>query len=132
MILDTSAVVAVLAGEAEAPLLARLLVDGEDTVIGAATLVELSVVLQSRWPQRGMTDLRAFLDEFNVREIPFAVDQWRYAASGFAVYGRGRHPAALSLGDCFTYAAAKASGLPLLCVGNDFAQTDLELVPLEL
>ena len=130
MILDSSAVVAVIEGEAEAPMLIRRLVDDDATVIAAPTVVEASVVLQGRRAHRGITDLLAFLAEFDVRVMPFGEEQWRQAAGAFARFGKGRHPAALNLGDCYSYAAAKTSGQPLLCLGADFAQTDLELVPL--
>lgn len=131
MILDTSAVIAVILTEAEAPALVRRLLDDADTVIGAPTLAEAAVVLQSRLAERGMTDLRAFLKEFGVVTVPFGEEHWRQAAAAFVRFGKGRHPAALNLGDCLTYAVAKLSGQPLLCVGGDFADTDLELVPLE-
>ena len=62
--------------------------------------------------------------------VPFQADRWRVAAQAFARFGRGRHPAALNYGDCLSYASARVAGAPLLCVGGDFAQTDLELVPL--
>ena len=74
--------------------------------------------------------LRSFLVEYDVRPVPFGADHWRVAAQAFARFGRGRHPAALNYGDCLSYASARVAGAPLLCVGGDFAQTDLELVPL--
>jgi ribonuclease VapC len=60
--------------------------------------------------------------------LSFGDAHWRIAQSAFVRYGKGRHPAALNFGDCLTYATAYVAGEPLLCVGNDFAQTDLELV----
>jgi ribonuclease VapC len=61
---------------------------------------------------------------------PFGEGHWRLASQAFARYGNGRHPAGLSFGDCLTYATAKLAARPLLCVGDDFTRTDLELVPL--
>ncbi len=130
MIVDTSAVIAVLLGEANASELARILVLASPSAAGAPTLAEAAVVMQARVGSHGLADLRGFLVEFDVHAVPFGDDHWRQAALAFARYGKGRHPAGLSFGDCLTYAVAKLSGLPLLCVGNDFAQTDLELVPL--
>lgn len=132
MILDTSAIVAVLLGQAESPELARVLLAEAPSVAGAPTLAEAAVVLQARLGARGLADLRGFLVEFDVHAIPFGDDHWRLAAAAFARFGRGRHPAGLNLGDCLTYAVAKLSGQPLLCLGTDFAQTDLELVPVSV
>ena len=131
MILDTSAIVAVLLGQAESYALTRVLLTDAPSAAGAPTLAEAAVVLQARLGARGLADLRGFLVEFDVHAIPFGDDHWRQAAAAFARFGRGRHPADLNFGDCLAYAVAKLSGQPLLCVGNDFAQTDLELVPLE-
>jgi ribonuclease VapC len=131
MILDASAVVAVILDQAGAYELVRKL-DGAGCAMGAPSITEAAIVLQARLGDRGMTDLRAFLVEFDVEVVPFGDEHWRQAASAFARFGKGRHPAALNLGDCLTYAIAKLSGQPLLCVGGDFAQTDLELVPLQV
>jgi len=130
MILDTSAIVAVILGEAEAAALARALLAGAPSAAGAPTLAEAAIVLQAKLGPQGLVDLRGFLVEFDVHAIPFGDEHWRRAGVAFAKFGKGRHPANLNYGDCLTYAVAKLSGLPLLCVGGDFAQTDLSLVPL--
>lgn len=131
MIVDTSAIVAVLLGQAESAVLARVLLADAPSAVGAPTLAEAAVVLQARLGPRGLADLRGFLVEFDVHAIPFGDDHWRQAAVAYARFGRGRHPAGLNFGDCLAYAVAKLSGQPLLCVGTDFSQTDLELVQLE-
>jgi ribonuclease VapC len=130
MIVDTSAIVAVLLGQAESAALTGMLMANAPSAAGAPTLAEAAVVLQARLGPRGLGDLRGFVVEFDVHAVPFGEDHWRQAAVAFARFGKGRHPAGLNFGDCLTYAVAKLSGLPLLCVGSDFAQTDLELVPL--
>ncbi len=130
MILDASAIVAVILGEAEAAALTPILVANAPTAAGAPTLAEAAIVLQARLGPRGLADLRGFLVEFDVHAVPFGDEHWRQAAGAFARYGKGHHPAALNFGDCLTYAVAKLSAMPLLCVGDDFARTDLELVPL--
>ena len=80
---------------------------------------------------RGATsELVMVLTRFEVTVIPFGQDHWLMAWAAFLRYGKGHHPAGLNFGDCLTYAVAKLSGLPLLCVGDDFAQTDLVLAPL--
>lgn len=71
-----------------------------------------------------------FLARYRIDTLPFDDRHWPVAHDAFVRFGKGRHPAALNLGDCFTYAIARVAGEPLLCLGDDFAQTDLELVPL--
>jgi ribonuclease VapC len=70
--------------------------------------------------------LARFLDELRVTTVPFAEPHWREALDAFLRFGKGRHQAALNLGDCLTYAIAKVAGLPLLFVGDDFDRTDIE------
>ena len=130
MILDTSAIVAVLLGQGEARALTRALLAEAPSAVGAPTLAEAGLVLQARLGPQGLADLHGFLVEFDVHAIPFGDEHWRQAGTAFARYGKGRHPAGLNFGDCLTYAVAKLSGLPLLCVGGGFRQTDLTLVPL--
>ena len=130
MILDTSAIVSVILGQAEARALTRVLLAEAPSAVGAPTLAEAALVLQARLGPRGLADLHGFLVEFDVHAIPFGDEHWRQAGTAFARYGKGRHPAGLNFGDCLTYAVAKLSGLPLLCVGGDFPQTDLTLAPL--
>ena len=130
MIVDTSAVAALIFGQSESSAIASALLAGAPSAIGAPTLAEAAIVLQSRLGTQGLTHLRGFLVEFDVHAVPFGDEHWRQAGLAFAHYGKGRHPAGLNFGDCLTYAVAKVSGMPLLCVGGDFALTDLELVPL--
>jgi ribonuclease VapC len=130
MVLDTSAVVALLLQQAEAAALHDALVDHAPSGVGAPTLAEAAIVLQARLGATGLAALRSFLIEYDIRALPFGDEHWRLAAQAFGRYGKGRHPAALNYGDCLTYATAKLAAEPLLCLGGDFAQTDLELVTL--
>ena len=101
--------------------------------VGAPTLVETAMVLAGRRAAAslgGASDLMLVMTRFEVTVVPFGQDHWLMAWAAFLRYGKGRHPAGLNFGDCLTYAVAKLSGLPLLCIGGDFAQTDLALVPL--
>jgi ribonuclease VapC len=128
VILDSSAIV-----ESELRLPKREWVieqlDHAETVaVGAPTLLETAMVLLSRGIGSAEADLEALLAERSVVVIPFGAEHWRIAMLAFAAYGKGRHPARLNFGDCLTYAVAKLAGEPLLCVGGDFAQTDLALV----
>lgn len=127
MIVDSSALVALLVGEPAAfPL--RAVLETETTAgVGAPTLVETSVVIESKVGLAGRALLAELLDELRIVVIPFEEAHARIAISAYARYGRGYHPAALNYGDCMSYAVARLAGEPLLCVGSDFALTDLEL-----
>ena len=127
MILDTSSVLAVLLKEAEAREFAELIAKATSVGMAGPTLVETGIVLGNRLGF-GHALLHRFLQEARVNVIPFSEPHWQTAVAAYASYGRGRHPAGLNFGDCFSYAAAKLARLPLLCKGEDFRQTDLELV----
>lgn len=75
--------------------------------------------------------VRSLLKRLEIAEIPFDSEHRRVATEAFMNFGKGRHPARLNFGDCMTYATAKVAQKPLLCIGGDFAGTDLELVPLD-
>lgn len=87
--------------------------------------VEASFVILSRRGPRGLNDLAAFLDRADIERVPVDTGQADIAVDAFRRFGRGRHAAALNIGDCFAYALAKATGEPLLFKGNDFSQTDI-------
>ena len=127
MILDTSVLIALLLGEPDAAEIAAV-IDAEPLVgVGAPTLVETTIVLESRLGTDAETLLHALLDQAAAEVIPFDAIHWSVAVDAFRRYGKGRHPAALNLGDCLTYAVASRSGRTLLCKGGDFEQTDLRL-----
>ena len=127
MIVDTSAVVAIAFAEPLAPRLTARIVDESACGIGAATLVESGLVLAARLGGDSRAFLRRFLDDLGVEVVPFLDAHWGVAVQAFRDFGKGRHPAALNLGDCFSYATARVAGRPLLCVGDDFPRTDLTL-----
>lgn len=128
MIIDSSALVAILLREKGSEPLLDALEAADACRIGAPTLVETAMVLTGRLGDAGRTMLLSLLQEVNVDVLSFGDAHWRIAQSAFVRYGKGRHPAALNFGDCLTYATAYVAGEPLLCVGDDFAQTDLDLV----
>jgi ribonuclease VapC len=130
VILDTSAIVSVLLQEEGSDRLADRLDGAEVCRIGAPTLLEASMVLTGRMGDVGRVLLSALLQEKNVDVLSFSEAHWRIAQSAFVRFGKGRHPAALNIGDCLTYAIAYVAGEPLLCVGDDFPRTDLPLVEL--
>jgi ribonuclease VapC len=131
VILDSSAVIAMLLREPGWEALTERVSQSPQPAIGAATLAETGAVSTARLGITGQTLLERFLVEANLSVIPFTAEHARTAVDAFQRSGRGRHPAALNFGDCLTYATALVAAEPLLCVGNDFPQTDLEVVSLD-
>src|SRR5438034_1295824 len=103
-----------------------------ETKTGAirVALLERKQRLTAQADRRGRSGrLRRFLiDEAGLAVVPFAAEDWQVAVDAYLRYGKGRHPAALNFGDCLTYAICRQAGQPLLCVGDDFTRTDLDLV----
>lgn len=128
VLLDASAVVAMLEDEAEGARLRLAFVRSSPRWIGAVGALECAIVLERRRGPLGRAALDAFVEQFGVRVMPFDESQLREAQATWRRFGKSRHPAGLNLGDCCAYAAARALGLPLLQKGDDFRQTDLELV----
>jgi ribonuclease VapC len=127
VILDSSAVIAILLEEPAHARVLDLLAAEPEPAIGAPTLAETAIVLSAKLGVEGGTLLARFLDEFGLVVLPFEEEHWRVATEAYLRYGRGRHPAGLNFGDCLTYAVAWLADEQLLCVGGDFARTDLEL-----
>ncbi|MEQ9690538.1 MAG: type II toxin-antitoxin system VapC family toxin [Bauldia litoralis] len=125
MIVDTSAIVAILRHEDEARQFAQALLDAEHPRISAATLVELINVLDRRIGAEGVAASEKLLADAHVEIVPFTRDQAHWARHARLTYGIGHHPARLNFGDCFVYALAKQTGEPLLFKGDDFVHTDL-------
>ena len=125
MILDTSAVVAIIREEQGEPRFVKAIEEAATVGIGTPTLVEASIVLVRRMGVVGRLALARFLQERDVVLIPFDEEHFKVAAEADIRYGKGRHPAALNYGDCMTYATAYLADHPLLFTGKDFAQTDL-------
>jgi ribonuclease VapC len=131
LILDSSAVVAILLREPSCDRLTdQLEGPAAAAAIGAPTLAETGIVLAARLGVKAMTILARFLQERELIVIPFDQLHWEEAVTAFIRFGKGRHPAGLNFGDCMTYATAQLAAEPLLCVGEDFAKTDLALVAL--
>jgi ribonuclease VapC len=125
VVLDTSALLGVLFGEPERDELIALLSHAEDVLISAATLVEASIVMRARTGAAGVGDLDDLLRAIAARCVAVDQTQAHLARDAFARYGKGRAPAGLNFGDCFSYALAKATDRPLLYSGRDFARTDV-------
>ena len=130
MIIDSSAIIAMINREPENDALERALVTAGEPKIGAATRSEAGIVLIAKFGMRGKSLYERFLQEWGVATIPFDQRHAEVAIDAFQRFGKGRHSAKLNLGDCCTYATARIAREPLLCVGNDFSQTDLPVVEL--
>jgi ribonuclease VapC len=129
VVVDTSAAVAIVLSQPALDAAVSALDAADDRLMSAATLVELSIVLDARLgPAGGLAD--RFVRDGGIEVVAFDRTQADRAAEGWRRYGRGRHRAALNLGDCFTYGLAVDTGLPILCVGDDFRHTDAEVVEL--
>jgi ribonuclease VapC len=126
MVIDTSALMAVLLGEPERDEFILAIANHPDPIISAATLVESSMVAEARLGHRGKTRLVDLLEAGGVRTVAFDEAQADLAHEAWKSYGRGDSPAGLNFGDCLGYALAKQADRPLLFKGNDFAQTDVK------
>lgn len=126
MVVDTSAVFAIVLGEPEREAFANLIEQAERRLISSATAVECIAVLASRRPSADpMVAMEFILEDLALEVAPLDLAQWRAAADALIRFGKGRHPARLNLGDSFAYALAKVTGEPLLYKGGDFALTDI-------
>lgn len=127
MIVDTSAVLAIVFREPEAEELLGKIGAAPTVGIGAPTLAEVTVVLAARVGQEGERLLGLLVERAGMVVVPFDGAHARVAADAWLRYGRGRHAAGLDFGDCLAYATARLAGRPLLCKGDDFPRTDLAL-----
>lgn len=130
MVIDTSALLAILLDEPERRRLNEAIEAADSKRMSVATFVEVSIVLETRYGAEGVRDLDLLIERAGIELVPVDAEQARVARSAFGRYGKGRHRAALNYGDCFTYALARVLGEPLLFKGEDFSRTDLR--PYEL
>lgn len=125
MVIDTSALVALLSLEPEAVRLAKAIDSDPVRLISAATLVEAGLVIESRFGSAGALELDLAVAKAGFSIEPLTADHAELAREAWRRFGKGRHPAGLNLGDCFSYALARATAEPLLFKGEDFRQTDI-------
>lgn len=125
MILDSSAVVALVMREAEHTRVQAALAAAGRVAIGAPTLVETAIVLSARLARDARGLVSRFLLEGDIAVAPFTDAHFGTAMEAWWRFGRGRHPARLNFGDCLAYATARVAGEPLLFTGDDFRQTDI-------
>ena len=127
MILDTSAVLAILFHEPDAERLAAAITTAPTRRMSVATVVETTIVLESRSGAAAGHELDAFLQEAEIELEPVTAEQAQGARRAWRRFGKGNHPAGLNFGDCFAYALAEATREPLLSKGGDFELADIEV-----
>ncbi|MBI5441082.1 MAG: type II toxin-antitoxin system VapC family toxin [Deltaproteobacteria bacterium] len=125
MVIDTSAVLAILQDEPERRRFNEAIEAADSVRISAATFVEVSIVVEVRYGAEGLRDFDLFVARAGIELVPVDREQAHEARLAFNRFGKGRHPAGLNYGDCFAYALARTLAEPLLYKGADFAQTDL-------
>ena len=129
MVADTSALIAYLRAEPMAERVEAALLGARRVLISAATLVEASIVAESLDEAHGRHHLDSMLQRLQAEVVPVTPEQADVARYAYRQFGKGRHPARLNFGDCFSYALARVAGEPLLFVGDDFGRTDVEVAP---
>ena len=130
MVIDSSAIIAVLLDEANTADIARAIEASSQRLLSAANLLEASIVIESRKGEAGGRELDLLIYRAAIEIVAVDQDQAELARIAWRRFGKGRHPAGLNYGDCFAYALAKTRRLPLLFQGDDFARTDIDVVPL--
>ncbi|MGA2438679.1 MAG: type II toxin-antitoxin system VapC family toxin [Acidobacteriaceae bacterium] len=125
MVIDSSALLAIFLEEPDASIYASAILNDRIRLISAATLAEASIVAIRRRQPDPIAALDILTTRLRLVVIPVDHEQALLARDGFRRFGKGRHPAGLNFGDCFSYALAKQRGEPLLFKGNDFSQTDV-------
>lgn len=131
MVLDTSALIAMLSGEPEAPAFEAAVEADPVRLMSTASLLEASIVVESRYGEFGGRELDLWLHRAQVDLIAVDTEQAEIARAAYRAYGKGRHAAGLNYGDCFAYALSRVSGEPLLYKGADFSATDIARAPVE-
>jgi ribonuclease VapC len=130
VLIDSSALLAILLDEPDAASYIAAILDDPKRLISAVTLVEASIVILNKRQPTPIAALDALLERLRIRVVSADESQALLAREGFRRFGKGRDKAGLNFGDCFSYALAKQTGEPLLFKGNDFSRTDLLRVAL--
>lgn len=130
MVIDTSALLAILQGEPERRAFIEAIEAADARLMSAATFVEISIVIEARHGAEGRRDLDHFVAVAGIELVSVDAENAKVACSAFSRFGKGRHRAGLNYGDCFSYALAISMGEPLLFKGDDFVHTDVTTVEL--
>jgi len=127
MVIDTSALAAIFFHEPERDAFRNAIIAASSRLISAATVLEAGMVIEGRRGGGAGREFDLFIVRAQIQIVPIDAELADLARSAWRKYGKGRHPAGLNFGDCFSYALAKATGEPLLAKGADFASTDVVL-----
>jgi len=128
MVIDSSALIAILLHEPEAEIFARAITQDHRRLISAFTLLETAIVIEAKKGEAGGRELDLLLHRAQIETVTLTADQAELARLAWRQYGKGNHPAGLNVGDCCAYALAKYSGQSLLFKGDAFQQTDISFV----
>jgi len=126
MVIDTSALVAILLGEPEAEAFAVAVAGDSKRLISSFTALETGIVIEAKRGEAGGRELDLLLHYARIAIVPMTAEHYEIARFAWRRYGKGRHPAGLNIGDCCSYALAKSTGEALLFKGGDFNQTDIQ------
>ena len=129
MVIDTSAVAAILFDEPDAAALEGRIADDPVRLMSAATFLEATIVIEARLGDAGGREFDLWLHRAEIEILGVDTDQADLARRAWRRFGRGRHPAGLNYGDCFSYALAAAHDEPLMFKGDDFTKTDVKVCP---
>jgi ribonuclease VapC len=128
VVIDSSAVTAILLGEAEALALSQAIASDPRRLVSAFTVLEAGIVVEARKGPAAGREMDLLLHRCRADIVPLTESQAEIARAAWRRFGKGRHPAGLNIGDCAAYALSRTSGEPLLCKGDDFPKTDVKLV----
>ena len=128
MIIDTSALIAILLNEAEAEAFAKAMAADPKRLISCFNLLEAAIVIEAKKGEAGGIELDLLVHRARIEAVAMSAEQVEMARAAWRQFGKGNHPAGLNIGDCCAYALAKYSGEPLLFKGGDFALTDIPSV----
>lgn len=128
VVVDASAILAILLGDEDAESYARVIAEGGRVLMSAFSLLECGIVIEARKGEFGGCELDLLIARAGIQVVALAPEQVALARDAWRRYGKGRHRASLNIGDCCSYALAKHAGEPLLFKGDDFRQTDIEVV----
>lgn len=126
MVIDSSAIAAILFNEPDAAQLEQRVAEDPIRLMSAGTLIEIGLIIEARLGEAGGRELDLWLQRAAIEIVPVDAEQADAARRGWRRFGKGRHPAGLNYGDCFAYALAISRDEPLLFKGNDFVRTDLK------
>lgn len=125
IVVDSSAIIAIVYDEPEKAIFQEMLAETEDCLCSPVTFAECAMVLIGKRAETPLSSVEALFETLNIKQANMDATHSFLAAEAFRRYGRGRHPAKLNIGDCFSYALARALERPLLYKGDDFARTDI-------